>query len=146
MTSIFSELLLTLIQFVEEQAIDRVHRLNQTQDVQVYRLTVADTVEERILALQEKKRELSKAAIDGAKAGAKLSMQDILQLFKPNAEHRGDSHVERIMSNSAGLLTSPAKTSRGPSQHGTTREREKAKFKIPPSVQPQYDAAFGRRW
>jgi len=40
-------------QFVEEQAIDRVHRLTQTVDVVVYKLTVRGTVEERILALQE---------------------------------------------------------------------------------------------
>ncbi|KAK2836850.1 hypothetical protein FQN49_006659, partial [Arthroderma sp. PD_2] len=41
--------------FVEEQAIDRVHRLNQTVDVKVYKLTIKGTVEERILELQERK-------------------------------------------------------------------------------------------
>ncbi|KXJ89785.1 P-loop containing nucleoside triphosphate hydrolase protein, partial [Microdochium bolleyi] len=41
--------------FVEEQAIDRVHRLTQKVDVIVYKLTVEDTVEERILELQDKK-------------------------------------------------------------------------------------------
>ncbi|KAI9718471.1 MAG: hypothetical protein M1828_006716 [Chrysothrix sp. TS-e1954] len=79
--------------FVEEQAIDRVHRLNQTQDVVVYRLTVANSVEERILQLQEKKRELAKAALDGGKAVGKLTMQDVLRLFKSNAEdHAGEGH------------------------------------------------------
>ena len=72
--------------FVEEQAIDRVHRLNQTVDVKVYRLTVRATVEERILELQEKKRELAKAAIEGGKAVGKLSMQDIISLFRHDAE------------------------------------------------------------
>ena len=72
--------------FVEEQAIDRVHRLNQTVDVKVYRLTVRDTVEARILELQEKKRELAKAAIEGGKAVGKLSMQDIISLFRHDAE------------------------------------------------------------
>ncbi|KAL8696289.1 MAG: hypothetical protein Q9224_002872, partial [Gallowayella concinna] len=51
--------------FVEEQAIDRVHRLNQTVDVTIYKLTVAHTVEARILELQEKKRQLAKQAIEG---------------------------------------------------------------------------------
>ncbi|KAL8668404.1 MAG: hypothetical protein Q9168_006968, partial [Polycauliona sp. 1 TL-2023] len=51
--------------FVEEQAIDRVHRLNQTVDVTIYKLTVANTVEARILELQDKKRELAKQAIEG---------------------------------------------------------------------------------
>jgi hypothetical protein len=74
-------------QFVEEQAIDRVHRLTQTVDVVVYKLTVRDTVEERILALQEKKRLLARHAIEGGmkkdKDALKLSLQDLLNLFKP---------------------------------------------------------------
>ncbi|EGP82177.1 uncharacterized protein MYCGRDRAFT_29565, partial [Zymoseptoria tritici IPO323] len=41
--------------FVEEQAINRVHRLNQTIDVKVFRLKIRNSVEERILELQEKK-------------------------------------------------------------------------------------------
>ncbi|KAI5206234.1 hypothetical protein E4T38_03970 [Aureobasidium subglaciale] len=70
--------------FVEEQAIDRVHRLNQTVDVRVFKLTVGNTVEERIIELQEKKRELAKAAIEGGKAVAKLTMKDIMSLFGHN--------------------------------------------------------------
>ncbi|EON68641.1 hypothetical protein W97_07899 [Coniosporium apollinis CBS 100218] len=79
--------------FVEEQAIDRVHRLNQTVDVVVYRLTVAATVEERILELQEAKRKLANAAIEGGKAIGKLSMKDIMNLFKRDAELDG-AHKE----------------------------------------------------
>ena len=41
---------------VEDQAADRAHRLGQTRPVLVYRLVAQDTVEERILALQERKR------------------------------------------------------------------------------------------
>nr|GMC88025.1 helicase-like transcription factor CHR28 isoform X2 [Ipomoea batatas] len=41
----------------EDQAIDRAHRIGQTRPVTVLRLTVKDTVEDRILALQQKKRE-----------------------------------------------------------------------------------------
>ena len=78
--------------FVEEQAIDRVHRINQTQDVVVYKLTIAGSVEQRILALQDKKRELAKAAIEGGAADknagvSKLTMGDILKLFNRDAEH-----------------------------------------------------------
>ena len=62
------------------------HRLNQTQDVTVYKLTIADTVEERIFELQEKKRALAEAAIEGKAAAAKLSMRELLGLFK----HDGD--------------------------------------------------------
>lgn len=80
--------------FVEEQAIDRVHRLNQPVDVKVFRLTVRNTVEEKILALQEKKRQLAAAAIEGGKAVGKLSMQDILQLFRRDAEVGGAGDEE----------------------------------------------------
>ncbi|KAB2574786.1 putative ATP-dependent helicase [Lasiodiplodia theobromae] len=73
--------------FVEEQAIDRVHRLNQTVDVVVYKLTITKTVEERILDLQEAKRKLANAAIEGGKAINKLSMRDIMNLFRRDAEH-----------------------------------------------------------
>ena len=52
----------------------------------VYRLTIANSVEERIIALQESKRELAKAAIEGGKAVGKLNMQDILRLFGHDAE------------------------------------------------------------
>ncbi|KAI1263153.1 hypothetical protein F5Y18DRAFT_394827 [Xylariaceae sp. FL1019] len=70
--------------FVEEQAIDRVHRLTQTVDVIVYKLTVENTVEERILELQEKKRLLAATAIEGGakKEGLKLGLNEMLDLFK----------------------------------------------------------------
>ncbi|KAL2266088.1 hypothetical protein VTJ83DRAFT_5440 [Remersonia thermophila] len=76
--------------FVEEQAIDRVHRLTQTVDVVVYKLTVEGTVEERILELQEKKRKLAEATIEGSaargkKGQLKLGLQEILELFKHDA-------------------------------------------------------------
>ena len=80
--------------FVEEQAIDRVHRLNQPVDVKVYRLTVRNTVEARILDLQARKRELAAAAIEGGKAVGKLSMQDIMSLFRHDAVHHDEKDAE----------------------------------------------------
>jgi SNF2 family DNA or RNA helicase len=41
---------------VEDQAADRAHRIGQDRPVMVYRMVAKDTVEERILALQERKR------------------------------------------------------------------------------------------
>ncbi|KAI1275545.1 SNF2 family N-terminal domain-containing protein [Xylaria sp. FL0933] len=75
--------------FVEEQAIDRVHRLTQTVDVIVYKLTVENTVEERILELQEKKRLLAETAIESGakKESLKLGLKEMLDLFK----HMGSS-------------------------------------------------------
>lgn len=48
---------------VEDQAADRTHRIGQTRPVIVHRLIAADTVEERILMLQDRKRDLAKAAL-----------------------------------------------------------------------------------
>jgi superfamily II DNA or RNA helicase len=49
---------------VEAQAIDRAHRIGQTQRVFAYRLIARDTVEEKVLALQATKRELADAIIN----------------------------------------------------------------------------------
>ena len=50
---------------VEAQAIDRAHRIGQTRPVFAYRLIAANTIEERILELQQKKRSLAESVIDG---------------------------------------------------------------------------------
>lgn len=48
---------------LENQAIDRVHRIGQTKDVFVHRLCIPDTVEDRILALQAQKQALADGAL-----------------------------------------------------------------------------------
>ena len=48
---------------VEAQAIDRAHRIGQTRHVFAYRLLAADTVEEKIVALQQSKRDLADAIV-----------------------------------------------------------------------------------
>jgi superfamily II DNA or RNA helicase len=48
---------------VEVQAIDRTHRIGQTRPVFAYRLIAEDTVEEKVLELQARKRDLAKALI-----------------------------------------------------------------------------------
>ncbi|MGB9474346.1 MAG: DEAD/DEAH box helicase, partial [Candidatus Udaeobacter sp.] len=49
---------------VEAQATDRAHRIGQTRVVTAYKLITRDTVEDKILGLQEKKRAAIDAAID----------------------------------------------------------------------------------
>ncbi|KAG7033888.1 Helicase-like transcription factor CHR28 [Cucurbita argyrosperma subsp. argyrosperma] len=68
----------------EDQAIDRAHRIGQTRPVTVLRLTVRDTVEDRILALQQKKREMVSSAFGEDKAGGqqtRLTVEDLDYLF-----------------------------------------------------------------
>src|SRR5205814_4552673 len=47
----------------EAQAIDRTHRIGQTRHVFAYRLIAGDTVEERVLELQQRKRRLADAIL-----------------------------------------------------------------------------------
>ena len=66
---------------VEDQAADRAHRLGQTRPVLVHRLVAQDTVEERILALQERKRILADAALEGADRTAAITREELLTLL-----------------------------------------------------------------
>ena len=63
---------------VEAQAVDRAHRIGQTRPVFAYRLIARDTVEEKILALQDKKRELAESIVraDGSVI-ANLTAEDV---------------------------------------------------------------------
>ncbi|KAF9286692.1 hypothetical protein BGZ68_002645 [Mortierella alpina] len=69
---------------VENQAIDRVHRIGQTKDVFVHRLCIPDTVEDRILALQAKKQALADGALGEGEVPklAKLGLQELMYLFR----------------------------------------------------------------
>jgi SNF2 family DNA or RNA helicase len=49
---------------VEAQAVDRAHRIGQTRQVFAYRLIARDTVEEKVLQLQNTKRDLAAAIIN----------------------------------------------------------------------------------
>jgi SNF2 family DNA or RNA helicase len=63
---------------VEAQAIDRAHRIGQTRQVFAYRLIARDTVEEKVLALQQSKRELADAIINADNAIlSKLRREDL---------------------------------------------------------------------
>lgn len=66
----------------ERQAMDRTHRIGQTENVFVYRLVCPDTVEEKILKLQERKQKLSDQLIT-AEAGIfkELDRKELLDLF-----------------------------------------------------------------
>jgi SNF2 family DNA or RNA helicase len=67
---------------VEDQASDRAHRIGQTKSVFVYKLIAADTVEERIVELQERKAALATLALseDGTALPA-MDAEDIDYLF-----------------------------------------------------------------
>jgi SNF2 family DNA or RNA helicase len=67
---------------VEDQAADRAHRLGQTKVVTSYKLITRDTVEEKIVTLQNRKREIIQGTIGGEEEfAAALSWEEIQELL-----------------------------------------------------------------
>ena len=66
---------------VEDQAADRTHRIGQDKPVIVYRLVAEDTVEERILTLQQRKRALAEAALGAADQATAITREDLMALL-----------------------------------------------------------------
>lgn len=67
---------------VEQQAIDRTHRIGQTKNIFAYRMICKDTIEDKIIQLQEKKRALAKDIIsDDASFVKALTREDVEYLF-----------------------------------------------------------------
>jgi superfamily II DNA or RNA helicase len=67
---------------VEQQAIDRTHRIGQTKNIFAYRMICKDTIEDKIIQLQEKKRALAKELItDDSSFVKSLTREDVEYLF-----------------------------------------------------------------
>ena len=67
---------------VEQQAIDRTHRIGQTKNIFAYRMICKDTVEDKIIKLQEKKKKLASDLITDDEGFVKsLTKEDVEYLF-----------------------------------------------------------------
>jgi non-specific serine/threonine protein kinase len=67
---------------VEQQAIDRTHRIGQTKNIFAYRMICKDTIEDKILQLQERKRSLARDLIADDEGFVKnLTKEDVMYLF-----------------------------------------------------------------
>jgi superfamily II DNA or RNA helicase len=71
---------------VEDQATDRAHRIGQDKPVMVYRFVVEDTVEQKMVELGARKREVAESALGrDVTAGKKLTMEDVEALLETPA-------------------------------------------------------------
>jgi superfamily II DNA or RNA helicase len=73
---------------VEDQASDRAHRIGQTKSVFVYKLIAADTVEDRIVELQQHKADLANIALSEAGDHIGIDIDDLDFLFGDTSERR----------------------------------------------------------
>lgn len=66
----------------QNQATDRAHRIGQTKQVSVFRLIMKDTIEEKILKMQETKKDLSDAILSGETASlSSMTREELLDLL-----------------------------------------------------------------
>ena len=65
----------------ENQATDRAYRIGQTKNVHVLKLVCKETIEEKVLKLQELKKELANSIISCQEDKISLSKEDILELI-----------------------------------------------------------------
>ena len=67
----------------QNQATDRAHRIGQKNPVQVVRLIARDSVEEKILQMQESKRQLAEQVVDAPAPGlTDLTVEELLELLE----------------------------------------------------------------
>ncbi|MEY2977068.1 MAG: hypothetical protein RLZZ435_1207 [Cyanobacteriota bacterium] len=66
---------------VEDQASDRAHRIGQQRPVTIYRLVAQGTIEEKIVALHQTKRDLADSLLEGADMSGKISTEELLALL-----------------------------------------------------------------
>jgi SNF2 family DNA or RNA helicase len=66
---------------VEDQASDRAHRIGQTRPVTIYRLVCKNTIEEKIMALHQRKRDLAESLLQGTDRSHALSTDEMMELL-----------------------------------------------------------------
>ncbi|MCY1378384.1 hypothetical protein D9M69_660110 [compost metagenome] len=71
---------------MEDQASDRAHRMGQQRPVTIYRLVTENTIEEQILALHQKKRDLADSLLEGGEMSARLDAEALLRLLRGEAD------------------------------------------------------------
>jgi len=72
----------------EDQASDRAHRIGQTRPVTIYRLVAKGTIEEQIVDLHHRKRDLADRLLEGADSSARLDVNELLALLRSGPDEQ----------------------------------------------------------
>lgn len=75
----------------EAQAHDRCHRIGQTRPVEIHRIIVKDSIDDRILALQERKKGLGDACFGEGASQSRLAEEDIDVFHRHGKEATDDA-------------------------------------------------------
>ena len=70
---------------VEDQASDRAHRIGQTKPVTIYKLITTNTIEEKIVQLHSKKKDLADGLLDGTDITGRISTNELISLINNSA-------------------------------------------------------------
>lgn len=113
-------------------------------------MVVKSTVEERIVDLQNRKRELANATIEGKSAAGKLTMRDMMALFGRDAESKHDdtdtqntlnfNKHTRLLSSADDDVLAVSSQSSGYSDPRVQDRRNQSNRSTPD------DSVYGRRW
>ncbi|KAG0236579.1 putative DNA helicase ino80 [Actinomortierella wolfii] len=111
---------------VDQQAMDRAHRLGQTRQVTVYRLITKGTIEERILQRAKQKDEIQKVVISGGefKQNVDFKPREIVSLLLDDDELASKLHEQQLKRKAE---EAEAKTKKSSKEGGSGRPSKRAK-------------------
>jgi hypothetical protein len=106
-------------------------------------MIIKGTVEERIVDLQDRKRELAKMTIEGKSAAGKLTMGDMMALFGRDAESKFQDKQDTLdFKQPTGLLRAADNLTSAP-ERSDSRDRNR---RHPSNRSTPEDSVYGRRW
>lgn len=91
--------------FVDLQAMDRAHRIGQTKTVNVYRLITSNTIEEKIMKLQQRKKATSEAVVNADNSTMfSMGTDRLLDIFTVRGDNNGSASAAAKQQQGGGIV------------------------------------------